>query len=99
MKEQYRETDVVRNILDIQFGVLSAQDMQQLSHAHIVSSDLYSANKLAREPAPHGVLDRRMVSAILIPYVLYSTRFVLHTIYAAHYVTGVSLETHCNTNY
>ncbi|KAK3856179.1 hypothetical protein Pcinc_031683 [Petrolisthes cinctipes] len=60
MKEQYRETDVVRNILDIQFGVLSAQDMQQLSHAHIVSSDLYSANKLAREPAPHGVLDRRM---------------------------------------
>ncbi|ROT82447.1 putative DNA-directed RNA polymerase III subunit RPC1 [Penaeus vannamei] len=60
MKEQYRETDVVRNILDIQFGVLSAQDMQQCSHAHIVSSELYNPNANAREPASHGVLDRRM---------------------------------------
>ncbi|XP_069936276.1 DNA-directed RNA polymerase III subunit RPC1 [Cherax quadricarinatus] len=61
MKDQYRETDVVRNILDIQFGVLSAQDMQQLSHAHIVSSELYnSAAGGSRQPASHGVLDRRM---------------------------------------
>ncbi|XP_042221179.1 DNA-directed RNA polymerase III subunit RPC1-like [Homarus americanus] len=60
MKEQYRETDVVRNILDIQFGVLSAQDMQQLSHAHVVSSELYNSTPGSRQPASHGVLDRRM---------------------------------------
>lgn len=63
MKEQYRETDVVRNILDIQFGVLSAQDMQQLSHAHVVSSELYTSTAGSRQPAAHGVLDRRMVSS------------------------------------
>ncbi|KAG0713116.1 DNA-directed RNA polymerase III subunit RPC1 [Chionoecetes opilio] len=60
MKEQYRETDMVRNIVDIQFGVLSAQDMQQMSHAHVVSSELYSAPAVTRQPAPHGVLDLRM---------------------------------------
>lgn len=66
MKDQYRETDVVRNILEIQFGVLSAQDMQQLSHAHVVSSELYSSTVGSRQPAPHGVLDRRMVSSTSI---------------------------------
>ncbi|CAL4127007.1 unnamed protein product, partial [Meganyctiphanes norvegica] len=60
MKEQYRQTDLVRNITDIQFGVLTAQDMQQLSHAHIVSSDLYTNNAVTRMPAEHGVLDKRM---------------------------------------
>ncbi|KAK8379693.1 hypothetical protein O3P69_019586 [Scylla paramamosain] len=60
MKEQYRETDVVRNITNIQFGVLSAQDMQQLSHAHVVSSELYTVPALTHKPAPHGVLDLRM---------------------------------------
>lgn len=60
MKEQYRQTDAVRNITDIQFGVLTAQDMQQLSHAHIVSSELYTNNATVRMPAQHGVLDRRM---------------------------------------
>ncbi|XP_076056979.1 RNA polymerase III subunit A [Oratosquilla oratoria] len=59
MKEQYRETDVVRNITEIQFGILSAQGMQQASHVHVVSSELYNANS-SRTPASHGVLDRRM---------------------------------------
>ncbi|XP_050732253.1 DNA-directed RNA polymerase III subunit RPC1-like [Eriocheir sinensis] len=60
MKEQYRETDVVRNIVNIQFGVLSPQDMQQLSHVHVVSSELYSNAAATRQPAPHGVLDLMM---------------------------------------
>ena len=65
MKEQYRETEVVQNITGIQFGVLSQSQMQQLSHLHVVSPDLYSGNN-SRVPCSNGVLDQRMVRVFSI---------------------------------
>lgn len=44
----------------IQFTMDSAAMMQQGSHIEVVSTDLYTGNP-GREPAPYGVLDRRMV--------------------------------------
>ncbi|KAB7495389.1 DNA-directed RNA polymerase III subunit RPC1 [Armadillidium nasatum] len=59
MKEQFRETDVIRNITEIQFGVLSPNDMQQLSHIQVSKDGLYMKTN-AKIPTPEGVLDSRL---------------------------------------
>jgi len=35
VKEQYRETDVIRKIAKVSFGVESAQQIQQQAHIHM----------------------------------------------------------------
>ena len=45
----------------LQFGLLSAEQMRQQAHLHVVSKTLYSQDT-ARKPVPYGVLDHRMVS-------------------------------------
>ena len=46
----------------LKFGILSAEQMRQQAHIHVVSKALYSQD-LARKPIPHGVLDHRMVNS------------------------------------
>lgn len=45
----------------LKFGMLSAEQMRQQAHIHVVSKALYSQD-CARKPIPYGVLDHRMVS-------------------------------------
>lgn len=49
----------------MRFTLLSSSDMQRLSHVHVVNKALYLQDN-SREPAPFGVLDRRMVSDVLV---------------------------------
>lgn len=44
----------------VQFGMASAEEIQQEAHIRVVSKNLYAQG---REPVPYGVLDRRMVTA------------------------------------
>lgn len=59
VKEQFRETDVVRRITQVCFGMQSAQEMEQCSHLHVVAKNLYNQDS-QRTPKEHGVLDLRM---------------------------------------
>lgn len=45
----------------VQFGMASAEEIQQEAHIRVVSKNLYAQG---REPVSYGVLDRRMVSWI-----------------------------------
>ncbi|KAJ6643220.1 DNA-directed RNA polymerase III subunit RPC1, partial [Pseudolycoriella hygida] len=56
-KEQFREADVNKKISHVQFGMASAEEIQQEAHIRVVSKNLYSQG---REPVAYGVLDRRM---------------------------------------
>lgn len=58
-KEQYRETDVAKKISHVTFSVDSASDIQQAAHIQVITKNLYTQEG-ARQPAPYGVLDRRM---------------------------------------
>lgn len=42
----------------VQFGMASAEEIQQEAHIRVVSKNLYAQG---REPVSYGVLDRRMV--------------------------------------
>lgn len=43
----------------VQFGMASAEEIQQEAHIRVVSKNLYAQG---REPVSYGVLDRRMVN-------------------------------------
>lgn len=59
VKEQYRETDVVRKIAQVSFGIESPQEIQQQAHIQVVCQNLYNRDA-ARTPVLYGMLDRRM---------------------------------------
>ncbi|XP_071130930.1 DNA-directed RNA polymerase III subunit RPC1-like [Mytilus edulis] len=59
VKEQFRETDVAKKISHVTFGLLNANEIQQLSHLHVVSKNLYNQDG-HHKPVQHGVLDHRM---------------------------------------
>ena len=61
MKEIYREKDVVGNIDSIKFSFLTSQEMEQMSHILVDSSNLYKTDEPGK-PHPHGPLARQMVS-------------------------------------
>ncbi len=42
VKEQYRETDTVRRISQVCFGMQSAPEMQQCANLHVVANNLYN---------------------------------------------------------
>ncbi len=42
VKEQYRETDVVRRISQVCFGMQSPQQMEQAAHLQVVAKNLYN---------------------------------------------------------
>lgn len=44
----------------VTFGLLNSHQMQQLSHLHVVSKNLYSQDG-GRKPVPFGALDHKMV--------------------------------------
>ncbi|XP_046460284.1 DNA-directed RNA polymerase III subunit RPC1-like [Daphnia pulex] len=65
VKEQYRETDVIRKIAKISFGIESPHEIQQQAHIQIVSEKLYLENSSgnqdsSRTPVQYGMLDRKM---------------------------------------
>lgn len=47
----------------VTFGLMTADQMRQQAHIHVVSKNLYSQDG-TRKPVQHGVLDHRMVSEI-----------------------------------
>lgn len=59
VKEQYRETDVIRKIARVSFGIESPQQIQQQAHIQIVAQNLYNRDA-SRTPMQYGMLDRRM---------------------------------------
>ncbi|XP_064601918.1 DNA-directed RNA polymerase III subunit RPC1-like [Liolophura sinensis] len=59
VKELFRETDVAKKISHVTFGLMSADQMKQAAHIHVVSKNLYSQDG-RRKPIPFGVLDHRM---------------------------------------
>ncbi|KAK3090302.1 hypothetical protein FSP39_010768 [Pinctada imbricata] len=59
VKEQFRESDVAKKISHVTFGLLTAHDMQQLSHLHVVSKNLYSQDG-SHKPVQYGPLDHKM---------------------------------------
>lgn len=59
VKEQFREADTSMKIANISFGVLNANDIQQNSHVHCVSKNLYQRESLHKS-VPYGVLDNRL---------------------------------------
>ncbi|XP_048760931.1 DNA-directed RNA polymerase III subunit RPC1-like [Ostrea edulis] len=59
VKEQFREADVAKKISHVTFGLLNSHQMQQLSHLHVVSKNLYSQDG-GRKPVPFGALDHKM---------------------------------------
>ncbi|EFX63814.1 hypothetical protein DAPPUDRAFT_66718, partial [Daphnia pulex] len=68
-KEQYRDTDVIRKIAKVSFGIESPQQIQQNSHIQIVSEKLYLENSSSnqdssRTPVPNGMLDRKMGTSV-----------------------------------
>ena len=42
VKEQFRETDVVRKITQVCFGMQSPEEMQQAGNIHVVAKNLYN---------------------------------------------------------
>jgi DNA-directed RNA polymerase III subunit RPC1 len=59
VKEQYRETDVVRKISHVSFGVDSRHNMKQQAHLHVVAKNLYSQDN-GHIPLSYGLLDKKM---------------------------------------
>ncbi|CAC5392832.1 RPC1 [Mytilus coruscus] len=59
VKEQFRETDVAKKISHVTFGLLNANEIQQLAHLHVVSKNLYNQDG-HHKPVQHGVLDHKM---------------------------------------
>lgn len=59
VKEQFREADTSMKIGHISFGVLNANDIQQLSHVHCVSKNLYQRDSL-HKAVTYGVLDNKL---------------------------------------
>ena len=59
VKEQFRETDGVRTISQVCFGMQSPQEIQQCANMQVVAKNLYNQDS-KRTPVPHGALDRRM---------------------------------------
>ena len=59
VKEQYRETDVVRKITHVNFGIQSAEDIEQCSVMHVVAKNLYNQDS-QRSVVTNGALDHRM---------------------------------------
>ncbi|XP_040568151.1 DNA-directed RNA polymerase III subunit RPC1 [Lepeophtheirus salmonis] len=59
MKEQYRETDVIRKISHVCFGMQSSEEMEQCATIHTVAKNLYNQDS-SRTPVSYGVLDYRM---------------------------------------
>ncbi|KAK6169039.1 hypothetical protein SNE40_020167 [Patella caerulea] len=59
VKEQFREADVAKKISHVTFGMMNSQQMQQVSHMHVVSKNLYNQDG-SRKPVINGVLDHRM---------------------------------------
>ncbi|CAB0043121.1 unnamed protein product [Trichogramma brassicae] len=58
-KEMYRETDRVKKISHITFGIDSSHRMKLQSHLHVVASQLY-ASELNRAPLQNGLLDPKL---------------------------------------
>lgn len=42
VKEQFRETDTVKRISHVRFGIQSAPEMEQCSNIHVVAPHLYN---------------------------------------------------------
>ncbi len=42
VKEQFRDTDVVRRLSQVQFGMQSPQEMEQCAHLQVVAKNLYN---------------------------------------------------------
>uniref|UniRef100_V5GVE1 DNA-directed RNA polymerase subunit n=1 Tax=Ixodes ricinus TaxID=34613 RepID=V5GVE1_IXORI len=59
VKEQFREADTSMKIGQMRFGVLNSHDIQQLSHVHCVSKNLYQRDSL-HKAVPYGVLDNKL---------------------------------------
>ena len=59
VKEQFRETDGVRTISQVCFGMQSPQQIQQCANMQVVAKNLYNQDS-KRTPVTHGALDRRM---------------------------------------
>jgi len=59
VKELYRETDVIRKISKVCFGVASSQQIQQQAHIQVVAQKIYNEGP-QRTPFPWGMLDRHM---------------------------------------
>eukprot|EP00300_Choanocystis_sp_HF-7_P018645 c20097_g2_i2.p1 GENE.c20097_g2_i2~~c20097_g2_i2.p1 ORF type:complete len:1413 (-),score=323.94 c20097_g2_i2:41-4279(-) len=57
-KQLIPENDAPKKISAIQFGLLSAHDIQQLSQIRVVNRELYTLPE--RTPFPYGVLDTRL---------------------------------------
>lgn len=59
VKEQFRETDVVRKISHVHFGIQSPNEIKQQAHLQVVSNHLYEQEN-SQVPVQYGVLDHRM---------------------------------------
>ena len=59
VKEQFRETDGVRTLTQVCFGMQSPQEIQQCANMQVVAKNLYNQDS-QRTPVLHGALDRRM---------------------------------------
>lgn len=57
-KSFVKETPAPQAIAQIEFGLLSADDVARLSHVEVVNRDLYQQNRAV--PVQHGCLDLRM---------------------------------------
>ncbi|KAL7286577.1 hypothetical protein TKK_0019204 [Trichogramma kaykai] len=58
-KEMYRETDRVKKISHITFGIDSPHRMKLQSHLHVVASQLYASDN-NRTPLQNGLLDPKL---------------------------------------
>ena len=59
VKEQFRETDGVRTLTQVCFGMQNPQQVQQCAHMQVVAKNLYNQDS-GRSAVTHGALDRRM---------------------------------------
>lgn len=59
VKEQFREAAVGKKISSINFGVFSADQIQQLATVQCVAKSLYTPDA-TRTPVPYGVLDKKL---------------------------------------
>ncbi|KAN0062318.1 DNA-directed RNA polymerase III subunit C1 (rpo31) [Thecaphora frezii] len=59
MKELVSQ-DAPKKIKHIQFGVLSQQDIVNMSEIEVTTRDLYTIGEAERKPVANGVLDRRL---------------------------------------
>ena len=59
VKEQFRETDGVRTLTQVCFGMQNPQQVQQCAHMQVVAKNLYNQDS-GRSAVTHGALDKRM---------------------------------------